>query len=137
MEIVGELSQGWWFMGRVMQLVWNFVWCVLDVSCMDQLQQCVEVMEIVVVDVLVGGVWFVDVFELVDGCLWWDYVQECLISVIGSLDCLLYGVFCVILWFVVVFVFEFGLGFMVYGMFVVELVDLSLQMNRVEIECDY
>ncbi|MCS9127755.1 hypothetical protein N1E90_15160 [Pseudomonas aeruginosa] len=136
-ETAGELSQGRRFTGRVTQPAWNPVRRVLDVSCTDQLQQRVEAMEIAAVDALVGGAWSADVFEPVDGRSRWDYAQERLTSVTGSLDCSPYGALRVTSWLSVAPAYEFGQGSTVYGSLAVELADLSSQTNRVEIECDY
>ncbi|EML7529479.1 hypothetical protein R5920_006739, partial [Pseudomonas aeruginosa] len=125
------------FTGRVTQPAWNPVRRVLDVSCTDQLQQRVEAMEIAAVDALVGGAWSADVFEPVDGRSRWDYAQERLTSVTGSLDCSPYGALRVTSWLSVAPAYEFGQGSTVYGSLAVELADLSSQTNRVEIECDY
>ncbi|MGK4640630.1 hypothetical protein, partial [Pseudomonas aeruginosa] len=101
------------------------------------LQQRVEAMEIAAVDALVGGAWSADVFEPVDGRSRWDYAQERLTSVTGSLDCSPYGALRVTSWLSVAPAYEFGQGSTVYGSLAVELADLSSQTNRVEIECDY
>ncbi|HBO1011786.1 TPA: hypothetical protein L4E51_006210 [Pseudomonas aeruginosa] len=136
-ETAGELSQGRRFTGRVTQPAWNPVRRVLGVSCTDQLQQRVEAMAIADVDALVGGKWSADVFESVEGRSRWDYAQERLTSVVGSLDCSAYGALRVTSWHSVAPTFEFGPGSTVYGSLAVELADLSSQTNRVEIECDY
>ncbi|HGM6320300.1 TPA: hypothetical protein ACKP31_006681, partial [Pseudomonas aeruginosa] len=94
-------------------------------------------MEIAAVDALVGGAWSADVFEPVDGRSRWDYAQERLTSVTGSLDCSPYGALRVTSWLSVAPAYEFGQGSTVYGSLAVELADLSSQTNRVEIECDY
>ncbi|HBP2112095.1 TPA: hypothetical protein L5W84_006502, partial [Pseudomonas aeruginosa] len=88
-------------------------------------------------DALVGGAWSADVFEPVDGRSRWDYAQERLTSVTGSLDCSPYGALRVTSWLSVAPAFEFGQGSTVYGSLAVELADLSSQTNRIEIECDY
>lgn len=136
-EQSGVVTSSRRFTGKVSDPTYDATQRVLTLQCSDQLQQRVEAMEIAAIDSLVGGIWSADVFEPTEGRSRWDYAQERLGTLPGSLDAGPDGVLRVTSWFANGPAFAFGPGTTVYNSVKVELAQLDRLTNVIEIEGGY
>ncbi|MCY1351307.1 hypothetical protein D9M69_375700 [compost metagenome] len=132
----GETSEAVRFTGRIVRPEWDPLLRLLSCQCGDQLQQRVEGMEVDQIDTLVGGVWSADVYEPVEGRSRWDYAQERLSTVRGSLDAAPDGALRMTSWYAGAPDFVFGTGTTVYESVRFSDADLTTLTNVVEIEGD-
>ncbi|MDF3932153.1 hypothetical protein [Pseudomonas citronellolis] len=103
----------------------------------DRLQDLIEGMDVADIDQLAGGLWTEDVFEPVDGRSRWDYAQERMGTVPGSLDRAVDGTLRVTGWAAQTPIKVFGAGSTVDQSLSVEMAKLSERVNRVELSISY
>ena len=122
--------------GRIVEPTWDSATRSLHCTSSDQLQQRIEAMDIAEIDALTPtAAWSEDIFEPVSGRSRWDYAQERLRSMPGSLDSAPDGTLRYHAWWSAPMPhFEFGSGDVVDGSISVSLADLDSQTNVVEVE---
>jgi hypothetical protein len=125
------------YTGRVVTTEWGSLARLLVCHCGDQLQQRVEAMSTEAVEALIPSYWSGEVYEAVDGRSRWDYAQERLTSVQGSLDSSATGDLRLTSWYAGNIDFTFGAGTTVYDSVALSYADLTSLTNTVEIEASY
>ncbi|GLK88323.1 hypothetical protein [Pseudomonas turukhanskensis] len=125
------------FTGVITGPAWSASERILSCECGDQLQQRVEGMPLAAIDTLAGGVWSADLYEPVDGRSRWDYIQERLATVAGSLDCAADGSLRVTSWFAGAPQIVFGYGTTLDQTVEFDAAQLSNVTNRVEVEFSF
>lgn len=125
------------YTGRVVTTEWGSLARLLVCHCGDQLQQRVEAMSTEAVEALIPSYWSSEVYEAVDGRSRWDYAQERLTSVQGSLDSSATGDLRLTSWYAGNIDFTFGAGTTVYDSVALSYADLTSLTNTVEIEASY
>lgn len=135
-EIEGVIRTSRRHTGRIVEPTWDSATRSLHCTSSDQLQQRIEALEIGEIDALTPtAAWSEDVFEPVSGRSRWDYAQERLSSLPGSLDSAPDGSLRYHDWWSLPAPdFEFAGGDVVDGSISVSLADLDSQTNVVEIE---
>ncbi|WP_244646804.1 hypothetical protein [Pseudomonas baltica] len=133
----GVTSEKRRYTGRIVTTEWGSLARLLVCHCGDQLQQRVEAMSTDAVGALIPSYWSDEVFEAIDGRSRWDYAQERLTSVQGSLDSSATGELRLTSWYAGNIDFTFGGGTTVYDSVALSYADLTSLTNTVEIEANY
>lgn len=133
----GETKSERLFTGFITGPSWNASQRLLSCECGDQMQQRVEGISIAAIDALVGGAWSPDIYDPVEGRSRWDYCQERMATVAGSLDCGADGTLRVTYWAVTAPQVVFGYGTTLDESVEFEAAQLSSVTNRIEVEFSY